>query len=167
MSIARQAMQQYMVIDLVTGTPFKFMAIPEEGWSEDKSVTWVDTSIIGRSSPLKGYQDSRPSRINLTIPLHSWVEQSDSTTPEDVKKAADFLYSLAYPDYSGGIKPPHKCLIMMGKQRKIKAVMSSCSIKYTPPFDLDTGLAYNATVTCTFEEVDDIPKDYRDVRNGG
>ena len=166
MSSARQSLRKYTVIDLITGTSFKFHAIPAEGWSENKSVNWSNTSIIGRSSPLKGYQDSGPRRVSLTIPLHSWVEQTDNTTPQEVKRWCDFFMSLAYPDYSGGIKPPHKCLVMMGKQLKMKCVAISVDVRYLPPFDLDTGLAYNAVVSVIFEEVDDVPKDYKVVRNG-
>lgn len=166
MSNARTAVKQYMVIDLVTGTTFRFHAIPQEGYSDSKSVTWIDTSIIGRSSPIKGYQDSRPRRVSLTVPLHTSTEQTDFTSPEDVKKACDFFLSLAYPDYSGGIKPPHKCLLIMGKQIRLKCVMSNVDVRYLPPYDIGSGLAYNAVVSCTFEEVDDIPKSYSEVRAG-
>jgi len=167
---ARDILSKYSIVDLEGGDKFTFVAMPEGGFSISKSPNWEDTGIIGRSSPIKGYRDSSPRRISMTIPLFSSIEQGDGRTPKDVDDACRFFLSLAYPDYDGGIKPPHKCAIIAGDQKVLSidfVVVTSVDISLMAPWDTPTGMAHRATVNITFEEADDTPKGWKEVRGGG
>lgn len=168
MSEGRSLLQQYVILDTKDGSylTFKAMPSPESGYTDSKAVNWIPTAIIGRSSPLQGYANSQPRTVSIGIHLTASAEMGDNTTAEDVKKAALWLLSHAYPDYSAGITPPHTLMLVFGKQVKMRCVMSSCNIRYMGPWMAEGGLAYHAQVDCTFIEVDLIPKDYADCRGG-
>ncbi len=167
MSFAARAVRRHIwVKDIETGDKMEAHAIMAN-YTDSKTPTWTPTNIIGRSSPIYGYSYSGSRTLNYTFNFHTSVEQEDDTTPEDVKKACDFFLSLAYPDYSGGaIKPPHRVLVHIGNQVSFTAIVGSVSVTYSDPYDVHTGLAYNAKVTVSFSEVDDIPKGYEEVRMG-
>lgn len=166
-SIAAQALHQYKIIDMETGDYFVFHAMPENGYSLDKQVRWADTDILGRSSPIKGYTSSDAASFSIRIPLFSSIEQGDTRTPYDVLSATQFFLSLTYPDYQNGVKPPHKCMLLFGQQI-IGAIVvpMGCSIEYPGPWDTASGLSFRAIVSMTFQEVADIPWDYKEIREG-
>ena len=164
---SRSAIRRYVIQDLDTGERFRFHAFFEHdsGYSISKAANWVETGIIGRSSPIQGYQDSAPFRITLTIPLHASMEQYDARTPEDVDRAMRFFLSMPYPDYSGGIKPPHRyLLIMAGQLWPLEVIPIDVDVNPLGPWDTGTGKCHRAVVRASFLEVDEIPKDYRFVR---
>lgn len=163
MSSARSSVRQHFWIkDLETGTIMRTHAMPET-YSDSKSPTWSNTNIIGRSSPIKGYSHSESRKITFVFNFHSSVEQDDPTTPQDVYEACQFLISLAYPDYDGGIKPPHAVLISLGPLT-MRGVVSNVQATYKGPWDINTGHPYNASVSVTVDEADYIPKSYSEIR---
>ncbi len=164
--IAGSGMQQYKIIDLVTGTSFSFHAMPDS-ISRSKSASWQSIDIQSRSSPLQGYANSEPQTIRVMIPIFASIEQGDGRTPRDVKEACDFFLSLGYPDYQRGIKPPHKVKFIAGEQFSLVGIVPNIDIEYPGPWDPTTGLSHRARVTFTLLEVDDVPKDYMEVRNDG
>lgn len=167
MSNGASAVRRHFYLkDLITGSEIRAHGMPES-YTDSKSANWVSTGILLRSSPLMGYKDSEPRTVSFSFNFHAGVEQSDSTTPADVKRCVDFLLSLAYPDYSGGIKPPHLCFLSLGGQVRMKCVLRSVTATYSAPYDVNTGLAHHAKVSIVAIEVDDIPKSYEQVRGGG
>ena len=165
---ASGALQLYFIQDLITGDRFYFHAMFEigSGYSVSKSVNWIPTSIIGRSSPILGYSNSEGASFSLSVPIFASIEQGDGRTVQDVREACDFFLSLAYPDYTGGdVKPPHRCRLYMAGQLKVQEVVcTNVDVNYLGPWDVDSGLSHRASVTISFQEVDDVPKDYSDVR---
>lgn len=158
------ALQKYFIRDLETGTTYFFHAMPSSGYTISKSVSWNATEIIGRSSPLQGYRGSEPSTFTLSIPLFSSINQGDGGTTARVVQFARFFWSLAYPDYGDGIKPPHRCLLVTPLVGEMDVVVTSVNINDLGPWDASSGEPHHVIVDVTFIEVDDIPKDYKDVR---
>lgn len=168
MSQAAAALRKYYIRDLETGTTFYFHAMPDDGINVDKSVNWSANNIQGRSSPIQGYSDSNPTTISLNVPIFSSIEQGDGRTVFNVKTACDFFLSLAYPDYQGIIKPPHKCMLVAGSPNQFfnwTVVCQSVGVSYLPPWDVATGLSHRAIVRIVFMEVaEHHPWDYKDIR---
>lgn len=158
--------RKHWIRDLETSESFYFHAMYESdsGYDITKSANWYSTGILGRSSPLQGYQDSSPATWTLDIPIFSSMEQDDGRTVEDVDRAIKFFLSMPYPDYDGGVKPPHKYLIVPGAQlMPFTVIPQTVSVNPLGPWD-ENGMSHRARVRATFYEVDDIPKSYRDVR---
>lgn len=162
---AQTVRQKFWIKDLETGEIQRCHAIMQKH-TEGKTVTWASSTPIGRSSAIQGYSGSGGRTCTYTLAFHTSVEQEDPTTPQDVHDACQFCMSFAYPDYSGGIKPPHRVLIHFGNTT-FTAIVNSVSISYEDPFDVGSGYAYNAKVTMSFLEVQDIPDGYADIRRGG
>lgn len=167
-SPAAAQLRQYYIYDTEGGATFEFHAMPVNGYSVSKNVNWIPTEIPGRSSPILGYQGSNSLTFNINIPLFASIEAGDGRTPDNVQESIHFLLSLAYPDYrGGGVKPPHKCMIVMGKQFSALAVMSSISIDAEGPWDAQTGgLTIKAMVSTSWYDVSDRPHDTWEVRAG-
>lgn len=165
-SAAASQLQRYKIIDTKGGS-FEFHAMPDNGYSISKNVNWTPTEIPGRSSPIQGYQGSNPFSFSIRIPLFASIEAGDGRSPDNVQESIHFLLSLAYPDYRRGIEPPHKCLIIMGPQFSVEAVMQSVTVDVTGPWDVRTGgLTIKAMVDTSWIEVYDEPKDTWEVRGG-
>jgi len=157
---------QFLLIDMVTGDSLVFGSYPEDsGHSASKTATYVGNKIIGRSSPVYGYSGSESQTFSISFQINASMYQSDGGTPEKVKEACDWLMSLQYPDYSGGLaKPPHKCFYKAGNQIQMTVLVRSVQISYLPPYDVATGLCYRAGVSLSLLEVEDDPKSYEEVR---
>lgn len=164
---------QITIQDLVDDTIFKCHAMPTSmGYS--KNVNWSSNDIIGRSSPIYGYQSSGSTGFNLTIPLHGPIEASDERKVEHVKEACDWFHSLTYPDYGGDelprngglqiLRPPHRVLVTLANWKSMVCIVMNVSIDAGDVWDVRTGLPTMATVTITLQEVDEIPKGVYDVR---
>lgn len=157
------------IIDLDGGGMFPFQFIPET-ISDSKSASFNDYDILGRSIPLKGYRGS-PSRT-LQFTVRMWTDPTADGAPLSVgqiKQRTDFLRSLVYADYSGGIKPPHKCLITIGLNFQMIGVCTQAAptvSRNSNVWDLGPTLSHGMEVQLTFEEVGDVPLSTFEVRAG-
>lgn len=162
--------KQSYILDLITTTKMEFQMMPEI--SDSKSVNWNHINIIGRSHPILGYDSSAPRMITLNLQFFATVgggggggAVGDPMTIHQVKDNLRFLQSLAYPDYSGDVKPPHKCLIKIGNNTKMVGVCQDVTVSYKGPWDI--GLCMMGEANITFIEAHNFPIDYAIIRGGG
>ena len=158
-----------MIIDLEGGGMVKLQFIPES-ITDSKRAQFTDYDILGRSSPLKGYQFGPSRTLEFTAKFFASPEQDNPMpSPGLIKIQTDWLLSLPYPDYGGGIKPPHKCLVTIGANIQIIGVCTAASAIYKQgtPWDLGPGFTHGVEVSLMFEEVKDTPLDVWDRRGGG
>ena len=159
-----------MIIDIEGGGIFKFQLIPNT-ITDSKSASYTPYNILGRSSPLQGYQMSQPRKIDFQgVKLFaSPTANGPPMPPPLIKQQVDFVLSLPYPDYAGGIKPPHKCLLIFGGNVQMIGVCESASASYEAgtPWDLGPGLTHGVTLSMSFMEVKDVPIDTWTRRAGG
>ncbi len=120
--------EQSYIADIETGTIMRFQMMPEV--TDTKSVNWNFIEIIGRSHPILGYSSSAPRTLAFNLMFVAHPSHEDGTTAIQVRDNLRFLQSLAYPDYSGGVKPPHRVLINLGAQTKMVGVIQDVSIIY-------------------------------------
>lgn len=148
---------------------YTFQFIPSS-ITDSKNANYADYAIQGRSSPLKGYQNSAPRILSFTVKMWAQpTQENDSPTPADIKADVDFLRSLTYPDYQGGLKPPHRCLVQIGENVRMYGVCKSVTVSYNANenvWDLGPGYAHGPSVSLVFEEIANTPLDTWDVRDG-
>jgi hypothetical protein len=158
------------ISDIDNGRDYYFQFMPAS-ISDSKSAAYADYAIQGRSSPLKGYQHSPSRTLSFTVKMWAQPTQDDeSITPSKIKDDVDFLRSLVYPSYSGGIKPPPRCHILIGANIEMFGVCKNVQVNYDANqnvWDLGPGFAHGPTVALVFEEIAVIPLDTFDVRGGG
>jgi len=157
------------VYDIEAERQFTFQFIPET-ISDSKGSNWATYNIQGRSSPLRGYSSGPSRTIRFTAVM--FVDPvADGTTKSlsQIKQDVDFLLSLPYPDYSGGLKPPHKCLVNIGDiVQGFQAVCTNAQADYIGswPWEPGPGLPHGVRVSLEFAEVQDSPLDTLDRRGG-
>lgn len=161
---------QCFIVDTVTQDRYTFQFIPQSV-QDSKMANYADYAIQGRSSPLKGYHTSGARQLSFTLKMWAQPNQDDPTpSPSQIKQDVDLLRSLTYPDYDGGIKPPHLCYIQIGENVRMFGVCKSVTVGYDANqnvWDLGPGFAHGPTVSLVFEEVANNPLDTFDVRGGG
>jgi hypothetical protein len=153
-----------MILDTKTGEFIKFQMMPDS-ISDSKSVNWNQIQIVGRSHPILAYDSSASRTFSFTLYFFAHPSHEDPTTQGTVVENIRFLTSLTYPDYGGGVKPPHKCVLRIGSMIQWAVVAQDISVSYTPMWK--NGLPVYASVSCTFIESADNPVDYGTVRSGG
>ena len=156
------------IIDIEGGGMCKFQFMPDEIVDSD-SANYAEYPIAGRSAPLRGYIGGPPRTLEFTLKFFANPTADGAPkSPGEIKLDIDFLKSLTRPDYAGGLKPPHKCLIIIGAQVQMIGTCDnvSVSIGHGVPWDLGPGLAHGASVSLRFAEAKDIPLDVYDVRGG-
>ena len=154
--------------DLVTGEQYDFQFMPES-LIDSKQASFTDYIILGRSSPLKGYQYGPSRTMEVTLLLFAAPTMgNDAPQPADVNDKKNFLISLMYPDYDGGIKPPHKCLIQVGDGYAMVGVCTNASASpmEKTPWEDPPGYPHGQKVSVRFEEVKDYPLGVADRRTG-
>lgn len=157
-----------IITDMDGGGSMKLQFMPDT-ITDSKRANFTDYVILGRSSPLKGYQNGPSRTIEFTAVFFASPHQENpSPTPGEIKTKVDWLMSLPYPDYSAGIMPPHRCFVQIGENVSLIAVCTAASVTYRKgiPWDLGPGLVHGAEVSLSFEEVKDVPVDVYDVRGG-
>ena len=150
------------------GGSLKLQFLPDS-ISDSKRANFADYPILGRSSPLRGYQMGPPRTVEFTAVFFAAPHQENATpSPAEIKTKVDWLMSLPYPDYSAGIMPPHRCFVQIGENISLIGVCTNASAVYKKgvPWDLGPGYAHGVEVSLTFEEVRDVPVDVYDVRGG-
>lgn len=156
------------LIDLVNGGEFKFYA-PEY----DVSIRpqWDTQSIIGRSTSIKGYNNTESRSVPIALELmagEGLYRKGRSPRNDVIADMLDdiaFVESLAYPDYSKSIVlPPPVVLLYLGPNMKMKGIISDVNTSYMKPYD--TSLRpMRAKISFTITHVTETPPDYYDIRN--
>lgn len=162
--IRSEGINKGMIVDLKNGGSIQFH-IPDD-ISDSNPVSWEDVAILGRSVPVKGYENSGPRTIGFELELFAGVEVSSSSTDPVAKLQNDvaFIQSLTYPDYSTSlVLPPATTLLSLGNILKLKCVVVTADITWKKPYTQD-GKPMRATISMSLQAVSDIPPDYRAVR---
>ena len=155
-----------IVVDTII--PFQFMP---KNITDSKAAVYQDLVTYARSSPYKSYSNSGARQISLTLEYFAAPEQGlRIIDPIIIKNRIDAIRSIAYPTYRAfTIKPPPRCLIIIGMQMAFLGVCKSVNVNYSgesPWGTLPLVLAHHATVSLTFEEALKIPLSSGDVRMG-
>jgi len=155
---------QCWIFDTVTKDKVVFQMMPEV--SDSKSVNWNPIDIVGRSHPLLAYNSSGPRTFSFTLTFFAHASVRDDRSIEQISSELNWLMSLAYPDYGGGqVRPPHKCILKLGKQIVWPVVAQDISISYKSMWAKN--LPVHAEVSCTFLESAMNAISYSQVRGGG
>lgn len=153
--------KECFILDHKTMDRVYFQMMPDS-ISDSKSVNWNQVQIVGRSHPILAYDSSAPRTFSFTLYFFAHPSHEDPTTQGEIVKNIRTLMSLTYPDYRGGVKPPHKCTLKIGNMIAWHVVAQDISIDYTPLWK--NGLPVYASVSCTFIEAWDDPIDFGAVR---
>jgi len=140
-----------------SGGIIRFQIMPEEV-RDSKSANYVNTDIVGRSHPIKGYSSSGPRTLSFSIKFYKFKEEDNPL------QEANRLRALLYPDYSSGIFPPPLCQVKIG-QIKMQGVAISADISYRYPWDESVSPIF-VEVSLTFEETGRKPFSFQEVMNG-
>lgn len=138
-------------------TKIRFQHMPKD-LSEQKSVNWTTTDIIGRSEPRRQYSNSGPRSLNLNLDFHASIKQGDNGTAKDLDTKIRNLRSLAYPRYGvGPIRNPHAVRLKLGDWLMMRAVVTDINVSYPGPFEVETLRPMFAQVALSLEEWNHIP----------
>lgn len=162
MADPRHIEKSCILIDVETQDSIEFQMMPD-GISDAKSANYNHIEIVGRSHPVLGYSSSGPRTISFTLIFFGNPSLEDTTTVAKVSKNLKFLLSLVYPDYSSGVKPPHRCVLRLGNQVNMICVVSDVNINYRHLWDENGQPVYaEASVTCI--EADPYPITFSTIR---
>lgn len=162
--IRSEGINEGIIIDLSNGGSLRFH-LPDD-ITDSTPISWEDIAILGRSVPVKGYENSGPRTIGFE--LHFFAGEGDHSTGNDPvdRMQADvaFLQSLVYPDYSKSfVLPPPNVLLSLGGILKLKCVCTGAEVTWKKPYTAD-GRPMQAQVQMTFQAVSDFPPDFYSVR---
>lgn len=168
MSDPRIIEKQCQLIDTETNEALTFQMMPD-GISDSKSVNWNNIEIIGRSHPVLGFASSGARTISLPLTFFALNgggigphRTEDQTSIDTVSKNLKFLLSLAYPDYSKGVMPPHRCVLVLGEQVNMICVVADVNITYRSLWK--DGKPVYAEASVTLIEADPYPITYSKIR---
>lgn len=156
------------VIDHDGGGLKRFQCMPET-ISDSKGSTYGTYDILGRSSPLMGYQSGPARTVEFTAVFFAAPTQgNDSPTPADLEETKNWFLGLPYPDYSKGLMPPHRCTVFVGQSVKLRGICSYASavMQGTSPWDLGPGFVHHIAIALKFEECLDTPLGVTERRAG-
>ena len=147
------------IVDLIDGSRYTFQFLPES-ITDSKGANFGDYAILGRSAPLKGYQYGQSRTLEFTVRM--FADPTADGPPKStgqIKFEQDWLLSLPYPDYNGGIKPPHLCLVSIGDSLVMQGGCTHASANYKSgtPWELGPGLTHGVEISLRFEECNDLP----------
>lgn len=122
--------------------------------SDSKKATYADTTIIGRSSPIKTYSHSDNRAISMK--MHFIVVET-----EDIQRNIDYLRAIesaTYPREGDPYLPPPVCTIDCGKalgEDPLCVLLESYSVSFPTnvAWDKDTLLPYYFEVNTTWHVV--------------
>ncbi len=86
----------------------------------------------------------------------------------ECQRKADWLRALLHPqhDSQGRVFPPPLVNLIHGANFTMRGVIKDVNLTYMSPWEPNTLLSQQIEVNITFEEVNDTPKGYLEVRNG-
>lgn len=154
-------------IDGGLGT-FRFQFIPGVLRDADQP-QYATYGIIGRSTPLLGYEGGGPRTLDLKITMFARpVMDGPGKTVGEIDRDVKFLRALVRPDYASGLKPPHRCYVYVGSSVRMIGVCKSCVIEYPEkwPWEVGPGLIHGVEAMLQFAEVRKSPLDCYDVLGG-
>ena len=136
----------------IGGHEVNLKILPEIG--DTKKATYADTTIIGRSSPIKTYSHS-DNRV-ITMKLHFIVVEQ-----KDIQNNIDDLWAIesaTYPRQGDPYSPPPVCKIQCGKllgDQPLCVVLESYSVSAPTnvAWDKDTLMPYYLEVSTTWHVV--------------
>lgn len=141
--------------------------------SDTKKATYSDTTIIGRSTPIKTYSHS-DNRI-ITLKMHFIVVE-----PEDIQRNIADLRAIAsatYPREGDPYRPPPICVLDCGRglgEEPLCCVLENYSVSFPTnvAWDKDTMLPYYFEVNTSWCVVyassgsKKLPNQYKIMRDG-
>lgn len=166
--MAYSTLDNAFILDIEGGGKYTFQFLPES-ITDSKSSNWNEYVILGRSSPLRGYSYGPSRTVGFTVVMFADpTMDGPGLSPGEIKQKTDWLLSLPYPDYNGGIKPPHRCFINIGSNIQMTGVCLSASAEYKrgKPWELGPGLTHGVEVSLQFAECVDIPLGVAERRGG-
>lgn len=137
--------------------------------NEDIAAEYEDASVRGRSEPHSFYAQTSADTFQFEIQLVASTNEGDSGSPKDIYDDYLFLKSFQYPDYgdnyTGPVRPPRLAKIVIGNFFRKKGQIRSPGFTFNMPLD-EEGYSYVIDVRFSFRVVNDIPLDFRRVRQG-
>lgn len=126
------------------------MGIPT--WTKTANYQDVGSEIIGRYENIPVYSNSSGQTLQLELVYHAEALLNENAktywTMENIEKLQKRIQSLVYPTYSNGYSPPSKVMLNIGNiWRKFPVVITSVSVKNSPPYHNETGLSMLRTIT--------------------
>lgn len=103
----------YMIVSTAGNSVVYLPSYPEE-LSDNTSVNWAESGIIGRSTPIYSYNSTSARQLSFSFDLHREMPKyfgerykSGSYDTYDVEKILETIRKSAYPEYeNSGLKPP-------------------------------------------------------------
>lgn len=132
------------------------------------AATYDEAVVRGRSEPHAFYLSTGEDTYQFDIRLVTSAFQGDGGTSRLAYYKYLFLKSFQYPDYGEGkvgpVRPPRTAILVIGKFLRMKGIIKDPSFTFHKPYDLD-GYPQIIDCTFTFRQVNNRPKDFRDIRN--
>lgn len=149
--------------DWVDGSYLAFQLMPEE-INEQKTASWQDHEIMGRSMPVSGYSSSGPRTVSLQL---YFVKEIDAVRPKkNLKNTVAWLRSFAYPDYAGNVvHTPHPVYLHLADMVKMKAVVLDVQVSYKAPWDILNDYTTLVEVSMSFKEIGEVPQGLQQIRD--
>jgi len=167
----------YLFLDAKPSERLHFQMIPDT-LTISKSAEWGSTEVVGRGEPYRAYRASSPRNIAFTMRFFASVDAGDNGNAfDDVRRKADWLEALVYPDNATGFPPLTR--LFFGNTLQSLCIVKSVSIVFDGPwaFERDVGqpganefvsdiLPMHATATLSLDEINSTPPTATLVRDG-
>ncbi len=143
----------------------------EGGIEENSAPSYSDTPVLGRPESYKTYLGTSNRQVSFVFqfraqgrPLSGQVTEGIyEALDSEVTKPARWLDSLKYPyvDAQNISHAPPPCILTVGQLLLLRVVVTSCVVKWLPPWDPKTHLPFAADVACTFDAVHPMLGNYQ------
>lgn len=151
----------------------KFQWTPEN-INTSVAPSWEQVAVLGRSEPFWIYANtgSKTISFDFRFAAQGWTHAKTSILNSielEVNENVRFLESLAYPirGSDGLSTEPAPCFLVIGSLIVSRVIMSGpATVTYEGPWEVESHFAYQASVNCEFTEVNQKPKEARDVLTG-
>jgi len=138
--------------------------------SESKTANYDPTAIRGRSLPIYGYASSESRTVDFSLVLMASNYSGGGDiykNGEAVWKAATTLKAACYPNYTGGIRTPPVCSLVIGSYIKVPTcIIQSTQITWGEALDV-FNYPVKAEVSLSFVEVQAVPSMDTEVQERG
>lgn len=135
------------IVNLTTNTTI-YLPTPPEDISDSVSVSIDEESVLGRSVPYVGYNNTSNRSISFSVTLH------EDYCPSGVEATVNALKALEYPLYYSFTVPP-KCYVNLANGIKCTAVCTSVDVVFKGPMRNNSYLM--AEVSLKFDGAADVP----------
>ena len=138
-----------------------------------RNVVYDDVPVRGRSEPHVFYSYTEAQVWQFNIHFLASFDQDDRGTPVGVAERASFLESFVMPDYGDTagsfavVRPPHLARIRILRMIDLIGTIRNPAFVYNPPYDIQTGQAFQIDVSFTFHTQREFGKDplgFADIR---